>query len=184
MIKTLYRINLFFYSTTFYMLGQKLWKKHCWFFWRIKDTTIPFWNFLTFKVSLKRNDVTISKTELSLNGNGNGKVGTTSTLSAVLLLLENDKVFLELEAEGQGGMIWVLLEFPQIKIKFTIIFYLLLLFSLLLWHSKLYNVAEILGIYKNCGKWLWLCILFVETLIYHIKNLTLIQNLTSNFVTP
>ena len=105
-------------------------------------------------MSLKRNDVTISKTELSLNGNGNGKVGTTSTLSAVLLLLENDKVFLELEAEGQGGMIWVLLEFPQMKVKFTITFYLLLLFSLSLWHSKLYNVAEILGIYKNCGKWL------------------------------
>ena len=104
-------------------------------------------------MSLKRNDVTISKAELSLDGNGNGKVGTTSTLSAVLLLLENDKVFLELEAEGQGGMIWVLLEFPQIN-KFTIIFYLLLLFSLLLWHSKLYNAAEILGIYKNCGKWL------------------------------
>ena len=104
-------------------------------------------------MSLKRNDVTISKTELSLNGNGNGKVGTTSTLSAVLLLLENDKVFLELEAEGQGGIIWVLLEFPQIKVKFTIIFYLLLLLSLLLWHSKLYNVADILGIYKNCEKW-------------------------------
>ena len=61
------------------------------------------------KVSLKRNDVTISKTELSFDGNGNGKVGTTSTLSAVLLLLENDKVFLELEAEGQGGMKWALL---------------------------------------------------------------------------
>ena len=102
---------------------------------------------------MKRNDVTISKTELSLNGNGNGKVGTTSTLSAVLLLLENDKVFLELEAEGQGGMIWVLLEFPQMKVKFTITFYLLLLFSLSLWHSKLYNVADILGIYKNCEKW-------------------------------
>jgi hypothetical protein len=55
-------------------------------------------------VSLKRNDVTISKTKLSLDGNGNGKVGTTSTLSAVLSLLENDKVFLELEAEGEGGM--------------------------------------------------------------------------------
>jgi hypothetical protein len=85
-------------------------------------------------VSLKRNDVTISKTELSLddNGNGNGKVGTTSTLSAVLSLLENDKVFLELEAEGQGGMKLALLEFPQIKIKVTIIFHLLLLFSPLL----------------------------------------------------
>ena len=86
------------------MLGQKWWEKHNCFFRRIRDNTIPFWNFLTFKVSLKRNDVTISKTELSLDGNGNGKVGTTSTLSAVLSLLENDKVFLELEAEGQGGM--------------------------------------------------------------------------------
>ena len=83
-------------------------------------------------MSLKRNDVTISKTELSLDGNGNGKVGTTSTLSAVLSLLENDKVFLELEAEGQGGMKLALLEFPQIKIKVTIIFHLLLLFSPLL----------------------------------------------------
>ena len=55
---------------------------------------------------MKRNDVTISKTELSLDGNGNGKVGTTSTLSAVLSLLENDKVFLEMEAEGEGGMKW------------------------------------------------------------------------------
>ena len=61
-------------------------------------------------MSLKRNDVTISKAELSLDGNGNGKVGTTSTLSAVLSLLENDKVFLELEAEGQGGMKWALLK--------------------------------------------------------------------------
>ena len=81
---------------------------------------------------MKRNDVTISKTELSLDDNGNGKVGTTSTLSAVLSLLENDKVFLELEAEGQGGMKLALLEFPQIKIKVTIIFHLLLLFSPLL----------------------------------------------------
>ena len=55
------------------------------------------------KVSLKRNEVTISKTVLNTEGNGKGKIGTTSSLSAVLSLLKGDKVFLELEAEGDGG---------------------------------------------------------------------------------
>ena len=69
-------------------------------------------------MSLKRNDVTISKTELSLDGNGNGKVGTTSTLSAVLSLLENDKVFLELEAEGEGGIKWALIKYNSLTVAY------------------------------------------------------------------
>ena len=55
------------------------------------------------KVSLKRNEVTISKSTLNVEGNAKGKIGTTSSLSAVLSLLKGDKVFLELEAEGEGG---------------------------------------------------------------------------------
>ena len=32
------------------MLGQKLEENYCGVFWRIEDTTISFWNFLTFTV--------------------------------------------------------------------------------------------------------------------------------------
>ena len=35
------------------MLGQKLGIFFPLFFWKIEDTTIPFWNFLTFKESLE-----------------------------------------------------------------------------------------------------------------------------------